>query len=93
MVSSCEGYLSYFLIYKTEQCDILEKDACVIIRNAEVHMFKGFIRVRVDKWGRVVPFEGNENVAPGQSADFEPTTDESKNRSLLEYELVEERKE
>lgn len=49
----------------------------VILRNAKIDMFKGSMRLAVDKWGRI------EVTEP---ADFE--VKESNNLSLVEYELV-----
>ena len=51
--------------------------ATVILRNAKIDMFKGSMRMAVDKWGRV------EVTDP---ADFE--VKEDNNLSLVEYELV-----
>lgn len=49
----------------------------VILRNAKIDMFKGSMRLAVDKWGRI------EVTEP---SDFE--VKESNNLSLVEYELV-----
>ena len=49
----------------------------VIIRNSKIDMFKGSMRLAVDKWGRV------EVTEP---AKFE--VKEDNNLSLVEYELV-----
>jgi replication factor A1 len=49
----------------------------VIIRNAKIDMFKGSMRLAVDKWGRI------EVTDP---AEF--TVKEDNNLSLIEYELV-----
>lgn len=49
----------------------------LILRNAKIDMFKGSMRLAVDKWGRV------EVTDP---ADF--TVKEDNNLSLVEYELV-----
>ncbi|RZR82985.1 hypothetical protein BHM03_00009527, partial [Ensete ventricosum] len=54
-----------------------EQDATVILRNAKIDMFKGSMRLAVDKWGRI------EVTDP---ADF--TVKEDNNLSLIEYELV-----
>lgn len=52
-------------------------DATVILRNAKIDMFKGSMRLAVDKWGRV------EVTEP---ASFQ--VKEDNNLSLVEYELV-----
>lgn len=49
----------------------------VILRNAKIDMFKGSMRLAVDKWGRI-------EVA--EAANF--TVKEDNNMSLVEYELV-----
>lgn len=57
--------------------DIMTPGTTVILRNAKIDMFKGTMRLAVDKWGRVEVTE---------SADFE--VKEDNNLSLVEYELV-----
>ena len=49
-----------------------------MIRNAKVEMFKGFMRLAVDKWGSVKP-------AP-EAAKFEVNV--KNDLSAIEYELV-----
>ena len=63
--------LSFFAV------DLLKPNATVILRNAKIDMFKGSMRLAVDKWGRV------EATEP---ASF--TVKEDNNLSLVEYELV-----
>jgi replication factor A1 len=55
----------------------MQDGTTVILRNAKIDMFKGSMRLAVDKWGRV------EVTEP---ADF--TVKEDNNLSLIEYELV-----
>ncbi|KAJ8494115.1 hypothetical protein OPV22_015836 [Ensete ventricosum] len=62
---------------RNEQVDLMKPDATVILRNAKIDMFKGSMRLAVDKWGRI------EVTDP---ADF--TVKEDNNLSLIEYELV-----
>ncbi|PON44466.1 Nucleic acid-binding, OB-fold containing protein [Parasponia andersonii] len=62
---------------RNEQVDIMTPGTTVILRNAKIDMFKGTMRLAVDKWGRV------EVTEP---ADFE--VKEDNNLSLVEYELV-----
>ncbi|XP_058091677.1 uncharacterized protein At4g28440-like isoform X1 [Magnolia sinica] len=62
---------------RNEQVDLMKPDTTVILRNAKIDMFKGSMRLAVDKWGRV------EVTDP---ADF--TVKEDNNLSLVEYELV-----
>ncbi|RVW46467.1 Uncharacterized protein CK203_010964 [Vitis vinifera] len=57
--------------------DLMKPDTTVILRNAKIDMFKGSMRLAVDKWGRV------EVTEP---ASF--TVKEDNNLSLVEYELV-----
>jgi replication factor A1 len=49
----------------------------VIIRNAKIDMFKGSMRLAVDKWGRIEVTDPAEFVVK-----------EDNNLSLIEYELV-----
>ncbi|KAL6627046.1 hypothetical protein ACP70R_030772 [Stipagrostis hirtigluma subsp. patula] len=62
---------------RNEQVDLLKAGATVILRNAKIDMFKGSMRLAVDKWGRIEPTE---------PASF--TVKEDNNLSLVEYELV-----
>lgn len=62
---------------RNDQVDLMKAGATVILRNAKIDMFKGSMRLAVDKWGRV-------EVA--EPADF--TVNEDNNLSLVEYELV-----
>lgn len=55
----------------------MKAGATVVVRNAKIDMFKGSMRLAVDKWGRV-------EVA--EPADF--TVKEDNNLSLVEFELV-----
>lgn len=57
--------------------DVVKPDTSIILRNAKIDMFKGSMRLAVDKWGRI------EVTDP---ADF--TVKEDSNLSLIEYELV-----
>ncbi|XP_074575405.1 uncharacterized protein At4g28440-like [Curcuma longa] len=62
---------------RNEQVDLMKPGTTVILRNAKIDMFKGSMRLAVDKWGRI---EGTV------FADF--TVKEDNNLSLIEYELV-----
>ncbi|KAL9243800.1 hypothetical protein vseg_017642 [Gypsophila vaccaria] len=62
---------------RNDQIDVMQPGATVILRNAKIDMFKGSMRLAVDKWGRV------EVTDP---ATFE--VKEDNNLSLVEYELV-----
>ncbi|KAJ7948351.1 Nucleic acid-binding, OB-fold containing protein [Quillaja saponaria] len=62
---------------RNEQVDIMNPGTTLILRNAKIDMFKGSMRLAVDKWGRV------EVTEP---AKFE--VKEDNNLSLVEYELV-----
>lgn len=57
--------------------DLMKPGTTVIIRNSKIDMFKGSMRLAVDKWGRV------EITEP---ANFD--VKEDNNLSLVEYELV-----
>lgn len=56
---------------------MMQADATVTLRNAKIDMFKGSMRLAVDKWGR---------VEVSEPATF--TVKEDNNLSLVEYELV-----
>ncbi|CAA3016871.1 Hypothetical predicted protein [Olea europaea subsp. europaea] len=62
---------------RNDQVDLMKPEATIILRNAKIDMFKGSMRLAVDKWGRV------EVTEP---ASF--TVKEDNNLSLVEYELV-----
>ncbi|XWS63660.1 hypothetical protein CRYUN_Cryun06bG0120200 [Craigia yunnanensis] len=62
---------------RNEQVDLMKEGTTVTLRNAKIDMFKGSMRLAVDKWGRV-------EVA--EPASF--TVKEDNNLSLIEFELV-----
>lgn len=62
---------------RNEQVDLVKDGASLILRNAKIDMFRGSMRLAVDRWGRVEPTE---------PANF--TVKEDTNLSLVEYELV-----
>ncbi|KAK2642380.1 hypothetical protein Ddye_024143 [Dipteronia dyeriana] len=62
---------------RNDQVDLMKPDATVIIRNSKIDMFKGNMRLAVDKWGRI------EITEP---ANF--VVKEGNDLSLIEYELV-----
>ncbi|KAA8523940.1 hypothetical protein F0562_010363 [Nyssa sinensis] len=62
---------------RNDQVDLMQPGATLIIRNAKIDMFKGSMRLAVDKWGRI------EITEP---ASF--VVKEDNNLSLVEYELV-----
>ncbi|KAK2998878.1 hypothetical protein RJ639_023998, partial [Escallonia herrerae] len=62
---------------RNEQVNLMKPGTTVILRNAKIDMFKGSMRLAVDKWGRV------EVTEP---ASF--TVKEDNNLSLVEYELA-----
>lgn len=57
--------------------DLMKPEATVILRNAKIDMFKGSMRLAVDKWGRIEVTEPATFVVK-----------EDNNLSLVEYELV-----
>ncbi|KAL5225035.1 hypothetical protein ABZP36_011674 [Zizania latifolia] len=62
---------------RNQQVDLVKPGTTVIFRNAKIDMFKGTMRLAVDKWGRI------EVTEP---ANFQ--VKEDNNVSLIEYELV-----
>jgi phosphoglycerate kinase len=59
------------------QVGLCEAGKSIIVRNAAAKMFKGFIRVEVDKWGKI-------EIAP-EAHEFEPKSEP--NVSATEFEL------
>lgn len=55
----------------------MKPDTTVTLRNAKIDMFRGSMRLVVDKWGR---------VEVSDPAEF--TVNEDSNLSLIEFELV-----
>eukprot|EP01121_Diplochlamys_sp_Union-15-3_P008327 TRINITY_DN2206_c0_g1_i1.p1 TRINITY_DN2206_c0_g1~~TRINITY_DN2206_c0_g1_i1.p1 ORF type:complete len:146 (-),score=21.80 TRINITY_DN2206_c0_g1_i1:135-545(-) len=70
---------SIVLIAKNDQVDILEPGNTIEIRNAVIEMFKGYMRLVVDKWGKISKYDS-------KSTSFE--VDVRNNLSNVEYELV-----
>ncbi|KAJ0103558.1 hypothetical protein Patl1_04733 [Pistacia atlantica] len=62
---------------RNDQVDMMKPGTTVILRNAKIDMFKGSMRLAVDKWGRVEVTEPAEFVVKDDN-----------NLSLVEYELV-----
>lgn len=62
---------------RNDQVDLMKPDTTVILRNAKIDMFKGSMRLAVDKWDR---------VEVSEPASF--TVKEDNNLSLVEFELV-----
>jgi len=69
---------SVILTARNDQIDKVQIGKAIIIRNAKVDMFKGFMRLAVDKWGKI--------ELSNEPANFQPNTDN--NLSNIEYELV-----
>lgn len=55
----------------------MKPETTVILRNAKIDMFKGSMRLAVDKWGRIEATEPAKFIVK-----------EDNNLSLVEYELV-----
>ena len=68
---------NFFFFFFLGAVDLMNPGATLILRNAKIDMFKGSMRLAVDKWGRI------EVTEP---ANFE--VKEDNNLSLVEYELV-----
>ncbi|KAJ9563769.1 hypothetical protein OSB04_008929 [Centaurea solstitialis] len=62
---------------RNDQVDAMKEGSTVILRNAKIDMYKGSMRLAVDKWGRV------EVTEP---ASF--SVKEDSNLSLIEFELI-----
>ncbi|XP_020572492.1 uncharacterized protein At4g28440-like [Phalaenopsis equestris] len=62
---------------RNDQVELMKSGATAILRNAKIDMYRGSMRLAVDKWGRV------ELTEPANFA-----VKEDNNLSLIEYELV-----
>uniref|UniRef100_A0A5B7AZU8 Single-stranded DNA binding protein Ssb-like OB fold domain-containing protein n=1 Tax=Davidia involucrata TaxID=16924 RepID=A0A5B7AZU8_DAVIN len=62
---------------RNDQVELMKEGTTVILRNAKIDMFKGSMRLAVDRWGRVEVTE---------AASF--SVKEDSNLSLIEFELV-----
>ncbi len=71
-------FKSFDQFCNVEQIDIVQPGKTVIIRNSKIDMFKGFMRLAVDRWGKVEPST--------ETAKFEVNS--NNNLSNVEYELV-----
>ena len=67
--------------FSTEQIDLINEGKTIIVRNAKIDMFKGYMRLAVDKWGKI-------EKAP--DAPFRVNEKPEDNKSATEYELVSE---
>lgn len=63
--------------YFVSSVDQLKPGTTIILRNAKIDMFKGSMRLAVDKWGRIEIADPEDFVVK-----------EDNNLSLVEYELV-----
>ncbi|CAG8520497.1 1313_t:CDS:2 [Gigaspora rosea] len=76
---------------ETKQISLLEPQTCVMIHNARVEMYRGFMRIVVDQNtnAEIKPFgeASDDKVAHANgNDDIQPNLD--KNRSLTEYQYV-----
>jgi replication factor A1 len=62
-----------------EQIELLKPGRTVVLRNARVDMFKGYMRLAVDKWGKIEA-----------ATDVNFNVNLNNNLSAIEYELVNE---
>jgi len=58
--------------------DMMKEGSVVTLRNAKIDMYKGSMRLAVDRWGRVEVAEEPTDI----------TVKDDNNLSLIEYELV-----
>jgi len=68
---------SCIFIAINDQVELLKPSHNYILRNAKVVMFKGYMRLEVDEWGKIEPFEDEVTIST-----------KNKNMSTIEYELV-----
>ncbi|KAF2619713.1 hypothetical protein F2Q68_00042562 [Brassica cretica] len=63
---------------RNDQVDLMKEGKVVTLRNAKIDMYKGSMRLAVDRWGRVEVAEEATDIS----------VKEDNNLSLIEYELV-----
>jgi replication factor A1 len=63
---------------RNDQVDMMKEGSVVTLRNAKIDMYKGSMRLAVDRWGRVEVAEEPTDI----------TVKDDNNLSLIEYELV-----
>ncbi|CAN0892941.1 Uncharacterized protein At4g28440 [Linum grandiflorum] len=61
-----------------DQVDLMKEGTTIILRNAKIDMYKGSMRLAVDKWGRIEEVSEPETI----------TVKEDNNLSLIEYEVI-----
>eukprot|EP01115_Flamella_aegyptia_P005926 TRINITY_DN24923_c0_g1_i1.p1 TRINITY_DN24923_c0_g1~~TRINITY_DN24923_c0_g1_i1.p1 ORF type:complete len:138 (+),score=25.16 TRINITY_DN24923_c0_g1_i1:83-496(+) len=66
------------LTARNEQIDLVQPGRTIIVRNSKIDMFKGFMRLAVDRWGKI--------ELAKEPADFKVNS--NNNLSSVEYELV-----
>ncbi|KAG8364907.1 hypothetical protein BUALT_Bualt18G0047300 [Buddleja alternifolia] len=79
-ISEClvgDDTASILFTARNDQVNLMSPGSTVILRNAKIDMFKGSMRLAVDKWGRIEVTEPAAFVVK-----------EDNNLSLVEYELV-----
>ncbi|GLJ45639.1 hypothetical protein SUGI_0960620 [Cryptomeria japonica] len=64
-------------IARGDQVELMKPGATVILRNAKIDMFRGSMRLSVDRWGQ---------IEPTGDANFE--LKEDNNLSLIEFEVI-----
>jgi replication factor A1 len=67
------------LTARNNQIDAVQPGNILVIRNSKIDMFGGFMRLAVDKWGKIAIYD--------QPAPFTNVKD-TNNLSTVEYELV-----
>ncbi|KAL1222808.1 hypothetical protein V5N11_022116 [Cardamine amara subsp. amara] len=63
---------------RNDQVDLMKEGNIVTLRNAKIDMYRGSMRLAVDRWGRVEVAEEPTDI----------TVKDDNNLSLIEYELV-----
>lgn len=72
------------LSLRNEQIDLATPNKALVIRNGRVDMFRGFMRLRVDKWGKIaVHPDGIESTPPAPESVLL-----SNNVSLCRYAFI-----
>jgi len=76
-----DGTGCIILTARNNQIELVQPNNILVIRNSKIDMFRGFMRLAVDKWGKIDLYT---DAAP----PFGTTVNTNNNLSQVEYELV-----
>ncbi|TFJ81472.1 hypothetical protein NSK_007194 [Nannochloropsis salina CCMP1776] len=79
-----DSQVDFFLKKVQKEEEEEEKPCVIVLRNAGVSMYKGHMRLIVNKWGKISSYPDEVASTPSPPADVLGTND----KSSVEYELV-----